>query len=219
MRPVVNHRTRGLCGVTPTARPPPAGGGGFGFALGASFCFWLPALVGFAARLAKAGLGPEQAGPVCAAAAACWCFVGRGRNATTRLCAGASRLVCAGKRPGGPGGAGCWDWHGHSCPQSPVPAPPKAFAVGTDIDPTAVACAKAHAELDNVSSPGDSVAPTQAARGFSAVIGGGGPSLANISLRRRGPPIIGVARFFDLVGGRISSKHRSTPWRRRSAER
>jgi ribosomal protein L11 methyltransferase len=83
-----------------------------------------------------------------------------------------------------------------------------SFVVGTDIDPTAVACAKAHAGLDEVGSSGGPA--TDPAAGGGAAIGGG-PSLTSIHFGAEAPDHWGAR--FDLVVANIleAPLHDSSP--------
>jgi ribosomal protein L11 methyltransferase len=69
---------------------------------------------------------------------------GDGSHATTRLCAGAVDLLCRQR----PGMAVLDVGTGTGILARIARTRGASFVVGTDIDPTAVACAKAHAELD-----------------------------------------------------------------------
>lgn len=119
---------------------------------------------------------------------------GDGSHPTTRLCAGAIDLLCRQR----PGMAVLDVGTGTGILARIARGRGASFVVGTDIDPAAVACAKAHAELDEVGSPGGP-ATDPAARSGAAI--GVGASLANIYLGAEAPDHWGAR--FDLVVANI----------------
>jgi ribosomal protein L11 methyltransferase len=75
---------------------------------------------------------------------------GDGSHPTTRLCAGAVDLLCRQR----PGMAVLDVGTGTGILARIARARGASFVIGTDIDAAAIACAKAHAELDEFGSPG-----------------------------------------------------------------
>jgi ribosomal protein L11 methyltransferase len=115
---------------------------------------------------------------------------GDGSHPTTRLCAAAVDLLCRQRS-----GLAVLDvGTGTGILARIARARGASFVVGTDIDAAAVACAKAHAGLDEVGSTGG-----PAAGGGAAI--GGGASLANIYFGAAEPDDWGAR--FDLVVANI----------------
>ncbi len=174
MRPVFNIAPRVV--VYPHGTPPPAVEEGW-LAL-AQFDSWSPA----------------ASGVLSAALLRHYAVFGDGSHATTRLCAGAVDLLCRQR----PGIAVLDVGTGTGILARIARARGASFVVGTDIDPAAVACAKAHAELDGVGSSGGPA--TDPAAGGDVAIGAGAP-LANIHFGAEAPDHWGAR--FDLVVANI----------------
>jgi len=138
MRPAFNIAPRVMVYPHGT-RPPP---GEEGCLVLAQFVSWPPAALDSPPRPAGAGLRYEPSGPVVTPQRRA--VFGDGSHPTTRLCAGAVDLLCRQR----PGLAVLDVGTGTGILARIARARGATFIVGTDIDPTAVACAKAHAELD-----------------------------------------------------------------------
>jgi ribosomal protein L11 methylase PrmA len=214
MRPAFNIAPRVL--VYPHGSPPPPMEEGW-LAL-AQFESWPPAALdsppspepGFAPQSGCSkvqtrgrGLAPAAGGLI--AAPQRHGVFGDGSHPTTRLCAGAIDLLCR-RRPG----LAVLDvGTGTGILARIAAARGATYVVGTDIDSTAVACAKAHAELDNLASPGcrlpEAAGVSGAAIGGRAIKfageAGSGPSIANIHFGSE-PPDHWGARF-ELVVANI----------------
>jgi SAM-dependent methyltransferase len=129
---------------------------------------------------------------------------GDGSHATTRLCAGAVDLLCRQR----PGMAVLDVGTGTGILARIARARGARLVVATDIDPSAVVCAKAHAELDEVGLPGGMASapafagvPATAVVGVSATAVRSGVALANIHFGGEAPDCWGAR--FDLVVANI----------------
>jgi ribosomal protein L11 methyltransferase len=127
---------------------------------------------------------------------------GDGSHPTTRLCAGAVDLLCRQR----PGLAVLDVGTGTGILARIARARGATFVVGTDIDPTAVACAKAHAELDEFGSPGGTATDPAdvggaTSSGVRAAEIGSGASCDNIHFGGEAPDHWGAR--FDLVVANI----------------
>ena len=121
---------------------------------------------------------------------------GDGSHPTTRLCAGAVDLLCR-QRPG----LTVLDvGTGTGILARIAAARGATYVVGTDIDPAAVACAQAHAELDCSASPGRRV-PEPDAGAAAAGVRTTGASGANIHFGSEASDHWGAR--FDLVVANI----------------
>src|SRR5512140_399256 len=100
------------------------------------------------ASAVTSGLTPPSAASVSAAPDRA--VFGDGSHPTTRLCAAAVDLLCRQR----PGLAVLDVGTGTGILARIARARGASFVVGTDIDPSAIACAQAHAELDESGSPG-----------------------------------------------------------------
>jgi ribosomal protein L11 methyltransferase len=115
---------------------------------------------------------------------------GDGSHPTTRLCAGAVDSLCRQR----PGMAVLDVGTGTGILARIARARGAGFVVGTDIDPTAVACAKAHAALDNMGSAATLARGRDGATGIGA-------RRANIHFGGEAPDHWGAR--FDLVVANI----------------
>lgn len=150
-----------------------------------------PAGVGLQSRSSALGVPPRRRA-----------VFGDGSHPTTRLCAVAVDLLCRQR----PGLAVLDVGTGTGILARIARARGASFVVGTDIDPSAIACAQAHAELDESGSPGGTATGLACAGGAAGTgvrdpVIGSRPAIDTIHFGGEAPDHWGA--WFDLVVANI----------------